>query len=122
MRGALILGSKSSLQAPTSCGSILDERQSADVFDRNITHYSYFGAFRSDVSNVGANAAMLTQDGKLTDIGSWYMGGAATHNIPMSSDSTRNSPVPAFLQRLLPSGSVGWSCFALPFAVWSLLV
>ncbi|KZM25351.1 uncharacterized protein EKO05_0000627 [Ascochyta rabiei] len=48
----------------------------------NITHYSYFGAFRSDVSNVGPNAAMLDQKGKLTDIGSWYMGGVATNNIP----------------------------------------
>lgn len=25
---------------------------------------------------------MLTNDGKLTDIGSWYLGGAATNNIP----------------------------------------
>lgn len=48
----------------------------------NLTHYSYFGAFRSDVSNVGPNAAMLTQDGKLTDIGSWYMGGVSTNNVP----------------------------------------
>lgn len=48
----------------------------------NIIHYSYFGAFRSDVSNVGPNSAMLTQKGQLTDIGSWYMGGAATNNIP----------------------------------------
>jgi hypothetical protein len=25
---------------------------------------------------------MLTQDGELTDIGSWYMGGVATNNVP----------------------------------------
>lgn len=31
---------------------------------------------------MGPNAAMLTQDGKLTDIGSWYLGGAATNNVP----------------------------------------
>ena len=49
---------------------------------RNVTHYSYFGAFRSDVSNVGANSAMLTQDGMLTDIGSWYLGGEMTGNVP----------------------------------------
>jgi len=49
---------------------------------RNITHYSYFGSFRSDVSNVGPNAAMLDSDGQLTDIGSWYLGGDATGNIP----------------------------------------
>ena len=47
-----------------------------------ITHYSYFGSFRSDVSNVGPNAAMLTQNGDLTDIGSWYLGGTATGKVP----------------------------------------
>ena len=47
-----------------------------------VTHYSYFGAFRSDVSNVGPNAAMLTQKGQLTDIGAWYLGQKATGNTP----------------------------------------
>ena len=28
---------------------------------------------------------MLTQKGLLTDIGSWYLGGAATNNIPEAS-------------------------------------
>ncbi|KAI7618995.1 glycoside hydrolase family 128 protein, partial [Hortaea werneckii] len=58
--------------------------QSADYFDRldYVTHYSYFGAFRSDVSNVGKNAAMLTQKGELTDIGAWYLGQEATGNKP----------------------------------------
>jgi len=60
---------------------------SAEYFDRisYIGRYSYFGSFRSDVSNVGPNAAMLTQKGQLTDIGSWYLGGAATNNIPSPS-------------------------------------
>ncbi|KAF2195435.1 glycoside hydrolase family 128 protein [Zopfia rhizophila CBS 207.26] len=42
---------------------------STEWFDRmeNITHYSYFGAFRSD--------------GEMTDIGSWYLGGKATNNV-----------------------------------------
>jgi hypothetical protein len=31
---------------------------------------------------------MLTQDGKLTDIGSWYMGGVETNNIPKSAASS----------------------------------
>ncbi|OKL57256.1 hypothetical protein UA08_07422 [Talaromyces atroroseus] len=46
---------------------------SAEYFDRidYIERYSYFGAFQSSVSNVGPNAVMLTQDGLLTDIGSW---------------------------------------------------
>ena len=50
-----------------------------------IERYSYFGAFRSSVSNVGPDAAMLTQNGALTDIGSWYLGGSATGNIPESA-------------------------------------
>ncbi|KAF2445859.1 glycoside hydrolase family 128 protein [Karstenula rhodostoma CBS 690.94] len=50
-----------------------------------ITRYSYFGAFRSDTSNVGPNSAMLTEEGKLTDIGSWYLDGPATNNIPHNS-------------------------------------
>lgn len=50
-----------------------------------ITHYSYFGSFRSSVSNVGPNAAMLTEKGQLTDIGSWYLGGSATGNKPSGS-------------------------------------
>ncbi|KIN00541.1 glycoside hydrolase family 128 protein [Oidiodendron maius Zn] len=57
---------------------------STEYMDRmsNIERYAYFGSFRSSDSNVGPNAAMLTQDGKLTDIGSWYLGGAATNNVP----------------------------------------
>jgi hypothetical protein len=40
---------------------------------------------------------MLTQDGKLTDIGSWYMGGPATNNVPKKSAAapTLMSVVPA---------------------------
>lgn len=66
---------------------------SAEYFDRldYIERYSYFGSFRSSVSNVGPNAAMLTQDGLLTDIGSWYLGGAATGNEPASSNSSSSS-------------------------------
>ncbi|KAF2268414.1 hypothetical protein CC78DRAFT_558275 [Lojkania enalia] len=62
---------------------------STQWFDRtqNVTHYSYFGAFRSDVSNIGPNSAMLTAEGKLTDIGSWYLGGAATNNLPTGTSS-----------------------------------
>jgi hypothetical protein len=51
--------------------------------------YSYFGSFRSDVSNVGGNAAFLTQNGQLTDIGSWYLGGSATGNVPESTAGGR---------------------------------
>jgi hypothetical protein len=60
---------------------------SAEYFDRidYIERYSYFGSFRSSVSNVGPNAAMLDQKGRLTDIGSWYLGGVATNNIPSAN-------------------------------------
>ena len=34
------------------------------------------------MSNVGPNAAMLTQKGELTDIGAWYLGQSATGNVP----------------------------------------
>ncbi|KAK4574066.1 hypothetical protein LTR86_001827 [Recurvomyces mirabilis] len=58
--------------------------QSASYMDRlsYVTHYSYFGAFRSSVSNVGPNAAMLTQKGELTDIGAWYLGEKAEGKKP----------------------------------------
>lgn len=64
--------------------------QSTSYLDRltYIGKYSYFGAFRSDVSNVGPNAAFLTAKGKLTDIGSWYIGQKATGNVPSSSAAT----------------------------------
>ncbi|EEA21169.1 hypothetical protein TMatcc_001170 [Talaromyces marneffei ATCC 18224] len=63
---------------------------SAEYFDRldYVERYSYFGSFRSSISNVGPNATMLTQNGQLTDIGSWYLGGAATGNAPNSSSSS----------------------------------
>jgi len=66
--------------------------ESASYFDRLefVTHYSYFGAFRSSVSNVGPNAAMLTQKGQLTDIGAWYLGQQATGNIP-KGDAVRSA-------------------------------
>ena len=51
-------------------------KTSAEYFDRldSVERYSPFAAFRSDVSNVGPNAAMLNRDGELTDIGAWYLG------------------------------------------------
>jgi hypothetical protein len=62
-----------------------------------ITHYSYFGSFRSDKSNVGPTAAMLTAQGKLTDIGSWYLGGVKTGNIPSAAGHTSVFTFPALI-------------------------
>jgi hypothetical protein len=68
----------------TLAGSQAFYNQSSSFLDRLsfLDRYSYFGAMRSDVSNIGPNAVFLTQDGQLTDIGSWYLGGVATGNIP----------------------------------------
>jgi len=59
---------------------------SAEYFDRLdfVERYSLFGAFRSHVSNVGPNAAMLNTDGELTDIGAWYLGRESTGVDPLS--------------------------------------
>jgi Glycosyl hydrolase catalytic core len=50
-----------------------------------VERYSYFGSFRSKTSNIGPNVAMLDANGQLTDVGSWYLGGVATGNIPSSA-------------------------------------
>lgn len=59
---------------------------SAEYFDRLdfVERYSLFGAFRSDVSNIGPNGAMLNKDGNLTDIGAWYLGREASGVDPLS--------------------------------------
>ncbi|RYC54325.1 hypothetical protein CHU98_g11884 [Xylaria longipes] len=54
-----------------------------DSFEK-VERYSYFGAFRSKVSNVGVNATFLNNVGHLTDIGSWYLGGGPTGVDPNS--------------------------------------
>lgn len=68
---------------------------SAEYMDRldSVGRYSLFGAFRSSVSNVGPNAAMLSAGGRLTDIGAWYLGRPATGVDPSSkSPAARASP------------------------------
>lgn len=107
--------------------------QSTQYFDRLnwIGRYSYFGAFRSSVSNVGPNAAFLTQDGKLTDIGSWYLGGVATGNVPSSSSSsgsaTTSSVGGTYTGKPYSSGSyrpgmfAGWAACSIAAAAWSFL-
>ncbi|KAK4161338.1 alkali-sensitive linkage protein 1 [Cladorrhinum sp. PSN259] len=67
---------------------------SAEYFDRlpYVERYSLFGAFRSDVSNVGPNAAMLNKAGELTDIGAWYLGRQGTGVLPTSKKSGASAP------------------------------
>ena len=57
----------------------------------NIERYSFFGAFRSSVSNVGSNAAMLSAGGQLTDIGAWYLGEKADGISPDSKASSADA-------------------------------
>ncbi|KAJ4011387.1 hypothetical protein NW752_007077 [Fusarium irregulare] len=50
--------------------------QTLKWFDESkfIGRYTYFGAFRSDISSVGPNAALLSNRGSLTTIGAQYLG------------------------------------------------
>jgi hypothetical protein len=57
----------------------------SDVIER----YAYFGSFRSHTSNVGPNVTFLNNDGQLTDIGSWYLGGNETGVDPQSGNEAR---------------------------------
>ena len=56
-----------------------------------VKRYSYFGSFTNSESNVGPNAAMLDNKGRLTQIGEWYVGsaegasGAAQHRVSLMS-------------------------------------
>ncbi|SPO01526.1 uncharacterized protein DNG_04199 [Cephalotrichum gorgonifer] len=52
--------------------------------EESVERYAYFGAFRSDDSTVGPNAAFLNLDGELTDVGAWYLGFNATGVDPQS--------------------------------------
>lgn len=73
-----------------------------------IERYSYFGAFRSDVSNVGVNATFLDQCGRLTDLGAWYlnMPSQAKGVVPQSSACPASlSPSAASSTRLVASSS-----------------
>jgi hypothetical protein len=82
---------------------------SATLFDSTdyIERYSYFGAFRSNNSNVGPNAAFLTAGGKLTSIGSWYLGGAETSNIPSAASTVRRGGMNIGVMSIV-SLIVGW--------------
>ena len=66
-----------------------------------VERYSYFGAFRSSKSNVGANNAFLTQNGDLTDLGSWYLGGRGTGKVPSAASALGRSSLLASLSGVL---------------------
>lgn len=58
-----------------------------------IERYALFGAFRSDVSNVGPNAAMLSDQGHLTDIGLWYLGRNGSGESPVTGRTSDRQPL-----------------------------
>jgi len=59
-----------------------------------IERYAYFGSFRSHTSNVGPNVPFLNNDGLLTDIGSWYLGGNETGVDPQSGNEAKGLRAP----------------------------
>ncbi|PMD37685.1 glycoside hydrolase family 128 protein [Hyaloscypha variabilis F] len=67
--------------------------QSLAFFDNDTTveRYSYFGSFRASASNVGWNVTMLDGTGGLTDIGSWYLGGAGVEDASTTTPSAAGS-------------------------------
>lgn len=69
--------------------------QTLDYFDKldYIARYTYFGAFRSKTSNVGPNASFLNNGGRLTDIGSWYLGFGATNVKPTSTNAASSTGI-----------------------------
>ncbi|KAF4976599.1 hypothetical protein FZEAL_6759 [Fusarium zealandicum] len=79
-------------QDPTSTESFF--KQTLEWFDKSkfIGRYTYFGAFRSGVSNVGPNAAFLTNSGGLTNIGAKYLGLNSTSTEGNSAPSGMNLP------------------------------
>jgi hypothetical protein len=87
---------------------------SAEYFDRLdfVERYSLFGAFRSDVSNVGPNGAMLSANGSLTDIGAWYLGRQATGILPTARSSSG-------FRSVIPHASIAVLTALLAFAVVS---
>jgi Glycosyl hydrolase catalytic core len=60
---------------------------SLDYVDR----YAWFGTFRAENANVfiGPNISFLDDAGQLTDLGSWYLGGNATGNLPLEGASSK---------------------------------
>lgn len=62
---------------------------SVEYLDRldYVQRYSWFGSFRSSVSNVGPNVAMLDADGDLTELGAWYLGRQAGGKTPASGSA-----------------------------------
>ena len=72
-----------------------------------------FGSFRSDVSNVGPNAAMLSAGGQLTDIGAWYLGRQATGVKPSAKSAGLRDALPRV-------GPAMWVAFAITYMSWAL--
>lgn len=54
-----------------------------------VARYAYFGAFRSQDSNVGGEGTMLDRGGGLTEVGEWYLGLNGTGMDPGSGVGRR---------------------------------
>lgn len=81
-------------------------KQSVEYLDSlpEVERYALFGAFRSDVSNIGVNATMLSDEGKLTDIGLWYLNRGGVGASPTTrSRSQSPSMIPGGVLQLAVS-------------------
>ncbi|KAJ3520302.1 hypothetical protein NM208_g13762 [Fusarium decemcellulare] len=78
-------------------------QQTLKWFDESdfIGRYTYFGAFRSGVSNVGPNAALLNNQGGLTTIGAEYLGLNTTGSEDNAAPSSMSLPHVGFLALVL---------------------
>lgn len=90
---------------------------STEYLDRlpYIERYSFFGAFRADVSNVGFNAAMLSDGGELTDIGMWYLGRDGPGVAPDQGESWSDQSAASRLTSLMSTLFVTLLVFAVFF-------
>lgn len=71
-------------------------KESTEYLERHpqVERYALFGAFRSDVSNIGPNATMLNDEGELTDIGLWYLDRKGVGAKPITRSPRSRSPAP----------------------------
>jgi hypothetical protein len=60
-----------------------------------LDRYAWFGTFRADTASsfVGPNVSFLDDGGQLTDLGSWYLGGHATGNLPLDGVAATIEPL-----------------------------
>lgn len=74
-------------------------KQKTEYMDRlpEVERYALFGAFRSDVSNIGPNGTMVNDEGDLTTIGMWYLGKNGTGACPVMHSGGLSQTMPGHI-------------------------